>query len=70
MKIDKVQLEIVRKHETKMSSEKQYEYKCAIEINFPSAEDAVNALEVLQVDDEIGDRVIKTLSAQDAKLIV
>lgn len=67
---DKTQLKIVKWNEIKMSSDKQYEYKCAIEINFPSAKDAMNALEVLQVDDEIGDRVIKTLSTQDTKLIV
>lgn len=37
-------------------------YKCQIQIKFPHVEDATRALQVLEVDEEIGNRVVKNLS--------
>eukprot|EP00557_Chaetoceros_sp_GSL56_P014765 CAMPEP_0176486252 /NCGR_PEP_ID=MMETSP0200_2-20121128/5469_1 /TAXON_ID=947934 /ORGANISM="Chaetoceros sp., Strain GSL56" /LENGTH=62 /DNA_ID=CAMNT_0017882941 /DNA_START=275 /DNA_END=463 /DNA_ORIENTATION=- len=45
-------------------------YKCCIQIKLPSVTCAQQALEVLEVDQEIGDRVVKTLSVQDDLLLV
>jgi hypothetical protein len=51
-----------------MSADK--EYKCSIEIKFPTDLHAQHAMEVLSVDQEIGDRVIKTLCAKGSALVV
>jgi hypothetical protein len=55
-----------------MSSTKTnaFTYKCGIEINLPTVLQAQNAFEVLNVDEEIGDRVTKSLKVIDNKLIV
>lgn len=45
-------------------------YKCFVEIQFPTTTCAQQALEVLSVDQEIGDRVVKTLSVRDDLLVV
>ena len=50
-------------------------YKCTIEINFPKALHAQHAMEVLGVDEEIGNRVTKSFAVvgegdQDSKLRV
>lgn len=39
-----------------------YRYSCEIEVTFPTARHAQQVLQVLQVDQEIGERATKTLS--------
>eukprot|EP00554_Chaetoceros_debilis_P005176 CAMPEP_0194085534 /NCGR_PEP_ID=MMETSP0149-20130528/17787_1 /TAXON_ID=122233 /ORGANISM="Chaetoceros debilis, Strain MM31A-1" /LENGTH=106 /DNA_ID=CAMNT_0038768433 /DNA_START=17 /DNA_END=337 /DNA_ORIENTATION=+ len=44
---------------------REYNYKCTIAINFPSLLQAQSACEVLSVDEEIGNRVIKSLHVKE-----
>lgn len=44
---------------------REYNYKCSIAINFPTLLQAQSACEVLSVDEEIGDRVIKSLHVKE-----
>jgi len=45
-----------------MASSEKYPYKCEIEVTFPSPVQARRAKSVLEVDGELGDKVIKTFS--------
>ncbi len=47
------------------STNEKFLYKCAIEIKLPTVMHAQNAFEVLNVDEEIGDRVTKSLEVVD-----
>jgi hypothetical protein len=46
------------------------DYKCSIDIQFPSPLHAQNALDVLSVDEEIGDKVSKSFSTNENLLSV
>ena len=48
----------------------EQEYKCSIEIKFPTDLQAQHAMEVLSVDEEIGDRVTKAMSTKENALLV
>jgi len=48
----------------------EQEYKCSIEIKFPTDLLAQHAMDVLSVDEEIGDRVTKALSTKENSLLV
>ena len=52
----------------KSKAGREYNYKCTIEINFPSLLQAQSACEVLSVDEEIGDRVIKSLHVKEIEM--
>jgi hypothetical protein len=47
---------------TSVCSDSPFRYSCEIEVTFPTAKHAQLVLQVLQVDQEIGERATKTLS--------
>lgn len=52
-----------------MTVSKKKDYQCQIDILFPTATQALHAKEVLEVDGEIGDQIMKTFQviANDAR---
>ncbi len=49
---------------------KDKNYKCSINIQFPTPHLAQSAMEVLSVDEEIGDKVTKDFQVQEHSMIV
>jgi hypothetical protein len=48
-----------------MASEKNYPYACELDIRFPTAQHAKDTMRVMEVDQELGDRVVKTFQLVD-----
>jgi hypothetical protein len=44
-----------------MTAHKDYPYACEIEVSFPTAASASRTRDVLRVDKELGNRVVKTI---------
>lgn len=54
----------------KEDTDQKMDYKCSIDIEFPSSKYAQNALDVLSVDEEIGQRITKSFLLKDSILTV
>lgn len=52
------------------TSDNNKPYKCEIDITFPTKQHAQQCMDVLSVDDEIGDRVCKSFSVIDVVAVV
>jgi hypothetical protein len=54
-----------QKTTTTMTTTPAFPYTCELDVTFPTDESAIQTKEVMEVDDEVGNRVVKTLEILD-----